>query len=127
MAAFMYLNGIEVPVPKEGLSYTVTTTVDAGRNANAEVTGSKVGRDQIKLNNLEWPHLDAHTWAMMLREFDKFKCSVRYYDPVWEKWITRYFYPGDRTFVVHKMDPNTGQPLEYRDCKCNIIDMGYGS
>lgn len=127
MAAFMYLNGIEVPIPKEGLSYTVTTTVDAGRNANAEVTGSKVGRDQIKLNNLEWPHLDAQTWARMLREFDKFKCSVKYYDPVWERWITRYFYPGDRTFVVHKMDPKTGRPLEYRDCKCNIIDMGYGS
>ena len=125
-ANFIYINGVGLPPPKLGFSYTVTTTVDAGRNANAQVTGSKVGRDQIKLDNLEWPHLDADTWGKILREFEKFKCLVEYYDPVKQKWMSRYMYPGDRTFKVFKVNPNTGIPTEYTDCKCNLVDMGYG-
>lgn len=123
---FIYINGVGLPIPKEGMSYTVTTTVDSSRNVNAQVTGSKVGRDQIKLNDLEWAWLDASTWGKALREFEKFKCTVRYYDPVKEKWMTRYMYPGDRTFKIWKCDPTTGEPTEYIDCKCNLIDMGYG-
>lgn len=123
---FLYINGIALPIPKEGMSYTVTTTVNSSRNANAQVTGSKVGRDQIKLNNLEWAHLDADTWGAVLRQFEKFKCTVKYWDPVKQKWLTRYMYPGDRTFDVWKCNPQTGEPTEYINCKCNLIDMGYG-
>lgn len=123
---FLYINGVALPIPKRGLSYTVTTTVDSSRNANAQVTGSKVGRDQIKLNNLEWAHLDADTWGAVLRQFEKFKCTVKYWDPVKQKWLTRYMYPGDRTFEVWKCNPQTGEPIEYINCKCNLIDMGYG-
>lgn len=122
---FLYINGVALPMPKTGFSYTVTTTVDSSRNANAQVTGSKVGRDQIKLNNLEWPHLDARTWAKALREFEKFKVSIKYWDPVKQKWMTRYMYPGDRTFEVLKIN-SKGEPTEYINCKCNLIDMGYG-
>lgn len=122
---FIYINDVPLPIPKRGLSYTVTTTVDSSRNANAQVTGSKVGRDQLKLDNLEWAHLDATTWSRALKEFEKFKCRIRVFDPVSMTWITRYFYPGDRTFELWKADPNTGQPLEYVNCKCNLIDMGY--
>lgn len=124
-APFIKINGVPLPAPKEGLEYTVTTTVDSGRNANAQVTGSKVGRDQLKLSNLEWPHLDAQTWSRALREFEKFKCYIEVVDPVTLTWIGRYFYPGDRTFTLWKVDENTGMPLEYIDCKCNLIDMGY--
>ena len=122
---FLYINGVALPMPKTGFSYTVTTTVDSSRNANAQVTGSKVGRDQIKLNNLEWPHLDAATWGRALREFEKFKVSIKYWDPVKQKWIMRYMYPGDRTFEVFKIN-SKGEPTEYINCKCNLIDMGYG-
>ena len=125
-APFIYLNGIEMPIPKMGLKYTVTTTVDSSRNANAQVTGSKVGRDQLKFSDLEWPHLDRATWGRALRELSKFKCSVKFFDPVSETWKTRYFYPGDRTFEIFKCDENTGEPTEYINCKCNLIDMGYG-
>lgn len=123
---FLYINGVGLPIPKRGLSYTVTTTVNSARNAEAQVAGSKVGRDQIKLDNLEWGYLDADVWARVLREFEKFKVSVKYYDPVKERQITRYMYPGDRTFQPHKVDPTTGRPLGYINCKCNLIDMGYG-
>lgn len=125
-APFLYINGVALPTPKYGFSYIVTTTVDSSRNADAQVTGSKVGRDQIKFDSLEWPHLDAKTWSAVLKEFEKFKCAVKYYDPVKTKWMTRYMYPGDRSFKLWKADPRTGEPLEYIDCKCNLIDMGYG-
>lgn len=123
---FIYINGVALPMPKVGFSYTITTTVDSGRNAKGQVTGNKVGRDQIKLNNLEWAHLDASTWAKALKEFQKFKCLVKYWDPVSLSWKTRYMYPGDRTFEVWKINKKTGQPTEYINCKCNLIDMGYG-
>lgn len=123
---FIYINDVALPIPKLGFSYTVTTTVDSGRNANAQVTGSKVGRDQIKLDNLEWAVLDASTWGAVLREFEKFKCKVKFFDPVTKTWKTRFMYPGDRTFKVKDCNPITGEPLVYQDCKCNLVDMGYG-
>lgn len=123
---FLYINGVPLPHPKRGISYTVTTTVDSARNAQAQVAGSKVGRDQIKIDNLEWAHLDARIWGRVLRELEKFKVIIQYYDPVKEKWMSRYMYPGDRTFTPNKVDSRTGAPLDYIDCKCNLIDMGYG-
>lgn len=124
---FLYINGVGLPIPKRGMSYTVTTTVDSARNAEAQVAGSKVGRDQIKLDSLEWAHLDAGTWASILRELEKFKVLVRYYDPVKEVWMERYMYPGDRSFTPNKVNPTNGIPIDYLDCKFNLIDMGYGN
>lgn len=123
---FIYINGVGLPTPKKGLKYIYTTTVDAGRNAEGAVTGSKVGRDQIKINDLEWAYLDGRTWSNVLREFEKFRLNVKYFDPAKQKWITRLMYPGDRSFELLKADPITGEPLEYINCKCNLIDMGYG-
>jgi hypothetical protein len=102
----------------------VVTTVTAGRNANNEVVGQKVGRDQYKLDNLFWPHLSAFTWSSMLKEFAKFKVSVTFPDMVNNTWITLWMYPGDRTATVFKVDSETGLPTEYLNCKCNVIDFG---
>lgn len=90
-APFIKINGVPLPAPKQGLEYTVTTTVNSGRNANAQVTGSKVGRDQLKLSNLEWANLDAQTWSRALREFEKFKCYIEVVDPVTLTWIGSLF------------------------------------
>lgn len=123
---YIYINGIGLPIPKRGLNYIITTTVDSARNSEAQVAGSKVGRDQIKLDSLEWAYLDAKVWARVLRELKKFKVLIRYYDPVEEKWMSRYMYPGDRSFKPNKIDRKTGIPINYIDCKCNLTDMGYG-
>lgn len=118
------MNGKEYPPPARGLNFQIVTTVTAGRNANNEVVGQKVGRDQQKLDNLFWPHLTASVWAAMLQEFEKFELTITYPDPVHNTWITRKMYPGDRTMTVFKTDPNTGLPSEYINCKCNVVDMG---
>mgnify|MGYP000298626074 CR=1 FL=1 len=55
--AYISVNGYDFPPPKRGAKPTVSTMVDAGRNANGMVVGQRVGRDQYKLDTLEWPWL----------------------------------------------------------------------
>lgn len=52
--SYLAINGYELPPPKRGVHPIVTTVVDAGRNANGAVVGQRVGRDQYKIDGLEW-------------------------------------------------------------------------
>lgn len=61
--AYISVNGYDFPPPKRGAKPTVSTMVDAGRNANGTVVGQRVGRDQYKLDTLEWPWLTAAEWS----------------------------------------------------------------
>ncbi|HCA30636.1 MAG TPA: hypothetical protein DEP23_14315 [Ruminococcaceae bacterium] len=121
---FIMINGKVFPAPARGLQFQIATTVSAGRNANNEVVGQKVGRDQQKIDNLYWPHLSAKIWAEMLQEFDKFEITVTYPNPLTNSWVTRKMYPGDRTMTPFKTSKTTGLPTEYINCKCNVVDMG---
>lgn len=121
--ATVYVNGKPFPSPRRGLEFIVSTTVTSTRNANGEVVGQKIGRDQNKLNTLVWPILDAGTWAEMLQEFDKFFVTVKFPDMVSNKWRTLKMYPGDRSAQVYEVDEN-GFPTRYRDCKVNLVDCG---
>lgn len=101
------------------------TIVDSGRNANGVVVGQKVGRDQQKLNSLQWAYMDAETWSSLLQEFeDGFFVTVTYPDMVHNTWTTRKMYPGDRTAKPFHLDEDTGLPLDYLDCRVNLIDCG---
>lgn len=125
MQPFIKINGNAYPQPRRGLELLTATIVDSARNANGVVVGQKVGRDQQKLNALQWAYMDAETWAKLLQEFDdKFFVTVTYPDMVHNRWTTRKMYPGDRTAKPFHLDPNTGLPLDYIDCKVNIVDVG---
>lgn len=52
--AFIEVNGYELPPCKRGVSIVVTTVVNSGRNANGAVVAQKIGRDQYKIDGLEW-------------------------------------------------------------------------
>lgn len=52
--AYLAINGYELPPCKRGVSVVVTTVVDSGRDANGAVVGQRVGRDQYKIDGLEW-------------------------------------------------------------------------
>ena len=54
MASFIKINGNPYPCPRRGLNLMVATIVDSARNANAVVVGQVVGREQQKINNIEW-------------------------------------------------------------------------
>lgn len=125
MQSFITINGAKFPQPRRGLELLSATIVDSARNANGVVVGQKVGRDQQKLNNLFWGYLTAEQWSAMLQIFDKnFFVTVTYPDMVNNRWTTRKMYPGDRTATPYHLDPNTGLPADYINCKVNIIDCG---
>lgn len=122
---FIRVNGKPFPAPKRYPNMVVTTAVDSARNANNKVVGQKIGRDNYKIDSLEWPYLDAATWSAMLKEFDKnFFVTVQFWDMVNNNWRTLTMYPGDRTADVFRID-SQGRPTHYLNCKVNIIDTGW--
>lgn len=124
MENFIRINGISVPQPRRGLNLEVATIVNSRRNGNGVMTGQKVGRDQQKIDALEWGHLTAAQWSVILQECDKFHIMVTYPDMVTGTWTTRKMYPGNRTATPLWIDPETGLPTDYINCKVNIIDVG---
>ena len=64
--AYLAINGYELPPPKRGVNVTVITVVNSGRDANGAVVGQRVGRDQYKIDGLEWPWLTAEQWSQIL-------------------------------------------------------------
>lgn len=104
---------------------TITTAVNAGRNANAVVVGQKIGRDQSKIE-LKWAYLDANTWSQILTIFENsFFNNVTYFDMQKNKRITRRMYVGDRKAQPFKLD-NNNNPTGWLECTLNLIDTGKG-
>lgn len=120
------VNGYPLPPPKRGYRPTVTTVVDAARNAAGVVVGQRIGRDQYKLDNIEWPWLTAYEWQYVLMVLAPFFVSVNFTNPVTGTMTTCPMYCGDRSAEPYWVDSN-GQPLYYRSCKANLIDTGYGN
>lgn len=121
--AYLAINGYELPPPKRGVRHTVTTVVDAGRNANGSIVGQRVGRDQYKIDSLEWSWLTADQWAQILSVLSHFFVYVTFTDSVSNSLKTIKMYCGDRTAEPYWVDEN-GKPTHYRNCKVNLIDCG---
>lgn len=117
------INGYEIPTPKRGVSIVVTTLVDAGRDANGSVIGQRIGRDQYKIDGLEWPWLPAAEWEKILSVLQDFFVNVTFFDPVTTERKTIKMYCGDRSAEPYWIDKN-GKPTHYRSCKANLIDVG---
>ena len=82
MAGIIYINGKQFPSPDRGLGFTVATNVSSGKNALGEFVGQRVGRDQDKIDGLQWTFLDAKTWSDILKEFSQFVVTVKFPDMV---------------------------------------------
>ena len=72
MAAFLEVNGVELPCPSAGLEIILSDAVNSGRNANAEVIAEKVGVTNIKYNNLKWTWLTKDEWHLICSLFQNF-------------------------------------------------------
>lgn len=121
--AVITINGKEFPAPDIGANLIVATNVSDGKNADGELVGQKVGRDQYKVDGLQWKFLDAATWSAMLQEFGSFIVTARIPDMVNNRFVTIRMYPGNRTATPVEFDDD-GLPTRYRDCKVNLIDCG---
>lgn len=125
LSAFLNVNGVDFPCPKAGFSYIISTTVNAGRNANNAVVGQRVGRDLYKLDSMEWSALNADTWQRMLAAVEPFYVDVTFEDYRTGKPITIKMYPGDRTATPLFVDGDTHKVTKYENCKFNLIDLGW--
>ena len=121
--SYLAINGYELPPPKRGVKPTIATIVDSARNANGTVVGQRVGRDQYKIDGLEWPWLSAEVWSQILTILDQFFVYVTLVDPVTNSRKTVKMYCGDRSAEPYWLDTD-GNPTFYRNCKFNLIDTG---
>ena len=124
LSSFLNVHGYDFPCPGVGFTYTITTTVNAGRNANNAVIGQRVGRDLYKFDNLQWVGLMPETWRMMLAAVEPFYVPVTFEDFRTGKPITIIMYPGDRTAKPLFADKNSHLVTKYENCKFNLIDAG---
>lgn len=121
---FFKMNGKTLPTPAHGVNETWTQLVDSGRNANGAVVAQKIGKRQLKFDGVVFPHLSRSEWASVLTEIEKFQGTLTYWDARQNKMRTVNVYWGDASAEPWKINPSTGEVLEYVNCKCNIIDMG---
>lgn len=122
---FIKINGVVLPYPSYGVNVQRQQFVDSARNALGQVVAQKVNRRIIKFDSLEWKHLTALQWHSILVEIEKFQGTLEFWDTLAMDFVTRTVYWGDASEEIFKIDPTTGEVLEYINCKCNIIDMGY--
>lgn len=124
MAAFLEVNGIELPCPSVGLEVILSDAVNSGRNANAEVIAEKVGKTNIKYNNLQWMWLTNEEWTKICSVFSEFFVVAKVWNPVKGGFENLKMYPGDRTGQIYWLEEDGVTPKNWTQCKVNIIDCG---
>jgi len=79
----------------------------------------------LKFEPVIWKHLTASEWRAILTEIEKFEGELYFWDNLTGTFVTRKVYWGDASEEIFKINKDTGEVLEYINCRCNIIDMGY--
>lgn len=120
---FIKWNGVYLPFPKYLTEVKREQLVDAGRNAAGQFVGARINRRQIKIE-LTWKHLSAIEWSNILKFMEDFVGNATFYDPLYNKVVTRKMYWGNATETIFKLAPNKENVAEYIDCTCNLIDCG---
>lgn len=127
MSSLILINGKALHNPAPEFSYEGEQLVDSARNANGELTATKLGSHRLmKLSGIVWRGLTRQEWQEIRQEIEKFYVDITYYDEYYDDVITRKFYWGDCKSVVAEWD-RTGTimiPIKYKECSCNIIDIG---
>lgn len=124
MSAFLIVNGVRFPTPKRGFKITVLTNVDSGANALGAVVGQVIGRNQYKLDSMQWEGLDAAVWEQMLKALEPFFIPVTFEDPQTRERRTITMYPGSRSGEPYWLDRDK-KIKQYRNCQLNLVDCGW--
>lgn len=125
MSSFLNVNGYDLPCPRYGFQYIISTAVDAGRNLNNAVVGQKVGRDVIKLDTLQWVGLKPAERQRILQALEPFFVPVTFEDCRTGSPTTVMMYCGDRTIKPLFVDKNTHQTTQDEVLSVNLIDCGW--
>ena len=100
------------------------TIVDSARNANAVVVGQVVGREQQKLDRLEWAYLTAEQWSSILKEFKNFYVTVTYPDAVDEALAERLMTAKERCDMAISMDADLQDDVDAVDAMVEKYSEG---
>jgi len=122
-------SGIAIPEPAfDSGQVTISTLVNAGRNANGKFVGQVIGDDKLKIE-MNWSVLDADQMQALLRIWDrsqggKFVNNFRVYDPRRKQYRTMKMYVGDRSGrPIMVDDPGSGHPRYWADVQANLIEV----
>lgn len=121
---FIWINGVQLPAPDKGLKIQRQQLVDSGRNAKGQVVAQKINRRLLKVDSLQWSYLTATQWGAILQQIEKFEGTVKVWDARTGGFLDFKIYWGNAEEEPFEVDDN-GTILSYRNCKCNIVDMGY--
>ena len=124
MSAFLIVNGIPFPAPCRGFKVSVLTNVESGVNANGAVVGQVIGRNQYKLDSMQWEGLDAAVWERRLKALEPFFIPVTFEDPQTRERRTITMYPGSRSGEPYWLDRDK-KIKQYRNCQLNLVDCGW--
>jgi len=119
------INGVVLPYPNNDLNFKRQQFVDSTRNALGKVVAQKINRRILKIDSLQWDFLTASVWRSIQVEIEKLEGDMEIWDNLSGAFVTLKVYWGDEEATPHKANMETGEILEYVNCKCNIIDMGY--
>lgn len=125
LSAFLNINGYDMPCPRYGFEYTISTVVNAGRNANGAVIGQKIGRDLYKFSNLEWVGLSPSERQRILKAIEPFYVNVTFEDVKTSSTKTLTMYVSDRKIKPLFVDKDTHKVTQDEVLSFNLIDTGW--
>ena len=121
--------GIAIPEPAYGSGQvTISTMVNAGRNAQGNFIGQVIGNDKLKVE-LNWKVLTPTQFKDLLALFDrsqggKFVNTFTVYDPRTMTYRDLDMYVGDRSGQpIMVNNPGTGHPKYWVDIQANLIEV----
>lgn len=121
--------GIAIPEPAYGSGQvTISTMVNAGRNANGKFVGQVIGNDKMKVE-MNWGVLTQHQFKGVLDIFNrdsggKFVNTFYVYDPRTGGYQYKKMYVGDRAGTPIMVDMlGSGDPRYWTDIKVDLIEV----
>ncbi len=124
MKPYIKINGVKLPAPSRGVNITRTPNIEIEENALGQTVAQKKGRSLISLKGLEWKYISAGVWEQILAEISKITGTLTFYNATTGMYDTYKVVWGTSTETPYKLD-ESGKPILYSSCKCEITDMGY--
>lgn len=114
--------------PAKGYLEENEQMVQGTRNARAQTIAQPINRRINKFSNLVFPFLSLEDYNWLKKNVANFEVPLTYFDTDEMDVVTRRFYFGNLSATPIKWDSSftpVQKPIEFKDVKVNIIDMGY--
>lgn len=122
-------NGEPLPSnPAVGYLEKSEQLVEGTRNLRGQTIAQPINRRIKKYENLVFPFLPLEDYHWLQKKVANFEVLLTYYDSEEMNAIVRRFYFGDVEGTPSKWDNRykpVQRPIEFKNVKVNIIDMGY--